>query len=84
MASISSDSRPRWRRRLAVALKRSAPTPALDIAAGVALLAVIIGSYFVISNADRAQAPLTPQTVAMLLMIVVGAQRMAVEAIPTV
>ncbi|MDB5722671.1 MAG: hypothetical protein JWP15_3289, partial [Alphaproteobacteria bacterium] len=42
--------------------------PALEILAALTLAGVIVASYFVIANADRAQAPLRPQTVAMLLV----------------
>jgi two-component system nitrogen regulation sensor histidine kinase NtrY len=87
-ASISIENKPRWRRRLHVAFRRNTLTPALEILAGLALIAVIIASYFVISNADRGQAPLRPATVAILLvaalvpamaLIVLAARRIAMR-----
>ena len=87
-ASISIENVSRWRRRLHVAFRRNTLTPALEILAGVALIAVIIASYFVINNADRGQAPLRPATVAILLvaalvpamaLIVLAARRIAMK-----
>ncbi|MDB5721145.1 MAG: hypothetical protein JWP15_1763, partial [Alphaproteobacteria bacterium] len=68
LAPIPHEGKSRWRRKLVVVLRRSRLAPALEILAALTLAGVIVASYFVIANADLAQAPLRPQTVAMLLV----------------
>ncbi|HEV2745823.1 MAG TPA: ATP-binding protein [Allosphingosinicella sp.] len=64
----TADSRPRWRRRLSVALRRSRIMPLVEIAAVAALLATLTISYFIVAEQGSPQALLTPPLVAMLLV----------------
>ncbi|WP_431871265.1 sensor histidine kinase [Allosphingosinicella sp.] len=66
--SITSEPRPRWRRRLSVALRRSRFITLLEIMSVVALVAMITISYFIITEQGSPQSLLTPPTVAMLLV----------------
>lgn len=66
--SIASETRPRWRRRLSVALRRSRFITLLEIMSVVALVAMITISYFIITEQGSPQSLLTPPTVAMLLV----------------
>ena len=61
-------TRPRWRRRLSVALRRSRFVPLLEILSVVALIAMVTISYFIITQQGSPQALLTPPMVAMLLV----------------
>jgi two-component system, NtrC family, nitrogen regulation sensor histidine kinase NtrY len=68
-APISTlDSRPRWRRRLNVTVKRSRWVPAIEILTVVALLATVTASYFIITRQGEPQTLLTPPLVAALLV----------------
>jgi two-component system nitrogen regulation sensor histidine kinase NtrY len=65
---IPIDTRPRWRRRLSIALRRSRLAPALEIATFVALIIVAAASYFIVTSQDRTESLLTPPMVAVLLV----------------
>ena len=65
---ITVDARPpRWRRRLSVVLRRSRLIPLIESATVIALIAVVLISYFVI-NGQRSEAFLSPPLVAGLLV----------------
>ncbi|HEY0011239.1 MAG TPA: PAS domain-containing sensor histidine kinase [Allosphingosinicella sp.] len=66
---IFAETRPRarWRRRLAVALRRWRIIPLIEVGTAVALLAIMTASYFIIAD-KRPEALLAPPTVAMLLV----------------
>jgi len=65
---ISYDHKPRWRRRLSVALRRSRLVAYIEIAALVTWVAVLAISYFIITGRGSPQALLTPPMVAMLMV----------------
>jgi two-component system, NtrC family, nitrogen regulation sensor histidine kinase NtrY len=69
-AAIPVESpRPRWRRRLSILAKRGGWVPLVETGA-VALLAItMVASYFVITRTGSPDAPLTPETVAVLLIV---------------
>ena len=67
-APIRIDSKPRWQRRISVALRRSPIMPTLEIAAVAALLVMATVSYFVITREGTPEKLLSPPTVAMLLV----------------
>jgi two-component system, NtrC family, nitrogen regulation sensor histidine kinase NtrY len=67
-APIPIEAKPRWRRRLAVALKRSRLVPFVEAAAVLALLLVATATYFIVSGRGGADAPLAPPVVAGLLV----------------
>ena len=67
-APIVTNIRPRWRRRLSVALRRSRLVPFLEIAMVLALIVMATASYFIIARQGRSEALLTPPMVAMLLV----------------
>jgi two-component system nitrogen regulation sensor histidine kinase NtrY len=61
-------SRPRWRRRLSVIVRRTGLFAWLEIAMIALLLAMIATSYFVLSSRDADQALVTPFMGAILLV----------------
>ncbi|MDQ8754789.1 ATP-binding protein [Sphingosinicella sp. LHD-64] len=63
-----AESRPRWRRRLSVALKRSSFVPLIEIAAVIALITTVVISYVTLERQGDAGALLTPPMVAVLLV----------------
>jgi two-component system nitrogen regulation sensor histidine kinase NtrY len=65
---VTADSRPRWRRRLSVAVKRSQWVPIVEVATLGGLIAMIVTSYFVISSQSAAEELLTPPLAAALLV----------------
>ena len=67
-ALITADSRPRWRRRLSIVLRRSRFVPMIEIGTVLALLAMVTVSYFIITRQGDPDSLLTPQLVAMLLV----------------
>lgn len=62
------ESRPRWRRRLSVALKRSSFVPLIEITAVIALIATVSISYVTLRQQGDTGALLTPPMVAVLLV----------------
>jgi len=87
-AAIPVESRPRWRRRAAVVLRRRSFIPLIEIAVLVALVAVVIATWLVLTRTGRPEAPLKPATVAALLvanlvpamaLMVVIARRLAIQ-----
>ncbi len=87
-APIAADTRPRWRRRLLIAVKRSRFVPAIEIGTVIALIAMATISYFIIAEQGTPQSLLTPPMVAMLLvanlvpamaLMVLVARRMAMR-----
>ncbi|HEX8194043.1 MAG TPA: PAS domain-containing sensor histidine kinase [Allosphingosinicella sp.] len=66
---IETRPRPRWRRRLAVVTRRARLFSLLEIAAAVALLAMLTVTYFVVTD-QRPQSFLTPPVVAALLVAI--------------
>ena len=85
--AIVNDTRPRWRRRLSVALRRNRFIALLEILSVVALIAMVTISYFIVTQQGSPQALLTPPMVAMLLvanlvpamaLMVLAARRVAV------
>nr|WP_295374606.1 PAS domain-containing sensor histidine kinase [uncultured Sphingosinicella sp.] len=87
-APIAADTRPRWRRRLLIAVKRSRFIPLIEIGTVVALIAMATISYFIITEQGTPQSLLTPPLVAMLLvanlvpamaLMVLVARRMAMR-----
>ncbi len=67
-AAIPSRARPRWRRRLAIALRRQSFAPLIEIVALVALIATVTLSYFTFRQQGETGALLTPAMVATLLV----------------
>ncbi|MGZ8283174.1 MAG: sensor histidine kinase, partial [Allosphingosinicella sp.] len=65
---IPVDSRPRWRRQLAVALRRRGIIPLIEIGAVVVLIATAGLSYLIFSGLAAAETLLTPTMVAGLLV----------------
>ncbi len=61
-------SRPRWRRRLSILFRRNSWVRPAEFAIIVALLAVVAGSYLIVTGTGSPEAPLTPETVAALLV----------------
>ncbi|MGQ0589493.1 MAG: sensor histidine kinase [Sphingosinicella sp.] len=62
--AIPVESRPRWRRRLSILLRRSSFVPLLEALTVIALVATVVISYFVLTGG----ALLTPASAAMLLV----------------
>jgi two-component system nitrogen regulation sensor histidine kinase NtrY len=84
----AADIRPRWRRRLSIAVKRSRFVPLIELATLAALIAMLTISYFIITEQGAPQSFLTPPLVASLLvanlvpataLMVLVARRMAVR-----
>jgi two-component system, NtrC family, nitrogen regulation sensor histidine kinase NtrY len=67
---ISAEARPRWRRRLTVMFRRSRLVPLVELATVVALIASIAGTYFVTTRGGRPESPITPETVAALMVAI--------------
>jgi two-component system nitrogen regulation sensor histidine kinase NtrY len=67
-APIPVDTRPRWRRRLSVALRRSRIVPLVELLTVLALIAMVTVSYFIVTEQGRPGALLTPPMVALLLV----------------
>jgi two-component system nitrogen regulation sensor histidine kinase NtrY len=67
-APLRIDTKPRWRRRIAVVFRRSRLVPFLEAGAVVALIAMAAISYFVVVAQTRSQTLLTPPMVALLLV----------------
>jgi two-component system, NtrC family, nitrogen regulation sensor histidine kinase NtrY len=65
---ISALSRPRWRRRLRIAVRRSPLVSLVELLAAAALIAMATISYFIITEQGRPESLLTPPMVAMLLV----------------
>jgi two-component system nitrogen regulation sensor histidine kinase NtrY len=85
---ILSEARPRWRRRLTVALRRGRYIPLIEAASLIALIAVATISYFIITEEGSPETLLTPPIVATLLvanlvpamaLMVLVARRMAMR-----
>jgi two-component system, NtrC family, nitrogen regulation sensor histidine kinase NtrY len=84
----AADIRPRWRRRLSIAVKRSRFIPLIELATLAALIAMLTISYFIITERGAPQSLLTPPLVATLLvanlvpataLMVLVARRMAMR-----
>ena len=67
-APISTDGKPRWRRRLSIAARRSRFVPMIEVATVLALIAMATVSYFIITERGAPDALLTPPMVAILLV----------------
>ena len=65
---ILPETKPRWRRRLSVALRRGRFMPLIEILTLVALLGVATVSYFIITEEGSPGTLLTPPMVAALLV----------------
>jgi two-component system nitrogen regulation sensor histidine kinase NtrY len=87
-APIRIDTKPRWRRRLTVALRRQSFIPLVEALTVVALVAIATISYFIITSEGSPETVLTPALVAGLLvanlapamaLMVLVARRMAMR-----
>jgi two-component system nitrogen regulation sensor histidine kinase NtrY len=87
-APISIEPKPRWRRRLTVALRRQSFIPVIEGLTVVALVAIATISYFIITREGSPETVLTPALVAGLLvanlapamaLMVLVARRMAMR-----
>jgi two-component system nitrogen regulation sensor histidine kinase NtrY len=67
-APIKAESRPRWRRRLTVAIHRSRFVPLLELFTLIALIAIAGASYFIIRREGSPGSLLSPPTVAVMLV----------------
>jgi two-component system nitrogen regulation sensor histidine kinase NtrY len=67
---LVADTRPRWRRRFSVAVKRSPLVPLVEVSAAVSLVAVLAASYYAFEEVGRPDAPLKPELVATLLVLI--------------
>jgi two-component system nitrogen regulation sensor histidine kinase NtrY len=67
-APIHVETKPRWRRRLAVLFRRSRLIPVLEVGAVLALIVMAAISYFVVAARARSETLLTPPMVALLLV----------------
>jgi two-component system nitrogen regulation sensor histidine kinase NtrY len=67
---LNPDTRPRWRRRLSVVIRRSRLLPLIEAAAVAALIASIVTTYFVTTRGGNPDSPITPATVAALLVAI--------------
>ena len=67
-ASLSAPERPVWWRRISLALRRSPIIPILEGVSALAALAMAGLSYLIITDEGLPRSPLTPPTVAMLLV----------------
>jgi two-component system nitrogen regulation sensor histidine kinase NtrY len=66
--TIKAEVRPRWRRRLSVVVRRSRFVPIAEVLAVTALIASTTITYFVTTRGGRPDSPITPETVAALLV----------------
>ena len=62
--------RPRWRRKLSVAFRRSRFIPLIEAAAAIALIVSIVGTYFVTTRGGSPASPITPETATALLVAI--------------
>jgi two-component system nitrogen regulation sensor histidine kinase NtrY len=85
---VEGRARPRWRRRASVLLRRRGMIPLIEAGVVVALFGVVIGTWLVLTQTGRPEAPLKPATVAALLvanlvpamaLMVVIARRLAIQ-----
>ena len=67
-APIAAETRPRWQRRISVALRRTRIVRLVEIGSLVALIAMAAITYFIIVEQGRPGALLTPPMVALLLV----------------
>jgi two-component system, NtrC family, nitrogen regulation sensor histidine kinase NtrY len=67
-APISPDVKPRWRRRLSIAARRSRIVPMIEIVTVLALIVMATISYFIITEQGQPESLLTPPMVAGLLV----------------
>jgi len=65
---IPAEQKPRWQRRLSVALKRSSFIPLIEILALIALIVMATISYVIVDGQGSPSALLSPPTVALLLV----------------
>ncbi|MBV8687701.1 MAG: HAMP domain-containing protein [Alphaproteobacteria bacterium] len=68
LAPLTADTRPRWRRRLSVALHRSRFVPAVELLTVAALIVIAAISYFVIKESGKPETLLSPPAIAALLV----------------
>lgn len=61
--------RPRWQRRVAVALRRNRFLPVAEVGVALLLLLTIVSSYLVVRGRDDPAELLTPPLVALLLVL---------------
>jgi two-component system, NtrC family, nitrogen regulation sensor histidine kinase NtrY len=64
----SLDSRPRWRRRLSVALRRGPVVRMIEAGVLLALVAVLALTWYLVAGRGNPAAPLSPPVVAALLV----------------
>jgi two-component system nitrogen regulation sensor histidine kinase NtrY len=67
-APINTDMKPRWRRRISIALRRSRMVPLVEIGTILALLIIAVATYLIVGDEVRERALLTPPLVAALLV----------------
>jgi two-component system nitrogen regulation sensor histidine kinase NtrY len=67
-APIKAESRPRWQRKLTVALRRTRIMPLVEIGTIVALIGIAAASYFMVLSHGSPQRLLRPPVVAALLV----------------
>ncbi|HWT12942.1 MAG TPA: ATP-binding protein [Allosphingosinicella sp.] len=67
-AAIPDLNRSRLRRRVSIFLRRRGVIPLIEVAVVLALIGIVIATYFIVSTGGRPEAPLTPTTVAALLV----------------
>ncbi len=84
---VASPTKPRWRRRLAIFMRRGRWVLPLEIGIGLLLLATIAATYIILSRGSP-EAPITPEIIAILLtanmvpalaLIIMVARRFAVR-----
>jgi two-component system, NtrC family, nitrogen regulation sensor histidine kinase NtrY len=87
-AAIPVESRPRWRRRVSVVLRRHGIVPLIEGAVILALVAVLVASWFIVTRTGTPESPLRPAMVAALLvanlvpamaLMVMAARRLAIR-----
>ena len=67
-ATIPRNVKPRWRRRLSIALHRNRFVPMIEIATVAALILIAVGSYFIVKVQGPPETLLSPPIVAALLV----------------
>jgi two-component system nitrogen regulation sensor histidine kinase NtrY len=68
-AAIPVEStRPRWRRRIAVTMRRSGWASVAEIAIVALLLLVLVGSYLIVTRTGTPESPLSPELIAGLVI----------------